>query len=114
MPRMSREEEDRLADWFEREAEDPDAWEEDPGPSDTVPRRKLGAQITVRLEPEVVELLSAMAKERRIGHTQLARQLIEEGLSADSSTISSAAQDGATFTIEVKVRPSGDVSPRLV
>lgn len=78
---MSKREQQEATDWFEEAARNPDQWEEVPRPPDApAPRRKLGAQITIRLEPEVAERLREMAGERKIGYTSLARELLEDAI----------------------------------
>ncbi|MGH8908626.1 MAG: ribbon-helix-helix protein, CopG family [Egibacteraceae bacterium] len=112
MLRTSREEEDALVERIEADAADPDAWEDDPAPSRTGDRRTLGAQITVRLDPEIVDQLSALARARRVGHTQLARQLIEDGLRAHTAGVGLSGPE-ASFLIEVRIRSSGDVTAKI-
>lgn len=70
--------EDDLIAEFERDADDPNAWVEDPAPPG--PQRRLGAQITIRLEPDVADLLRAYAAHRQVNYTAIAREFIVEGL----------------------------------
>ena len=69
----------KLEDEFEVDIASDDSWE-----AGTVtpvrPRRPLGAQITVRLEPEIAELLRRQAKSEGIGYTALVRRFIIEAL----------------------------------
>jgi hypothetical protein len=78
---MSKREQDEAAAWFRDAASRPEEWEVVPRPADAPPiGRKLGAQITVRLVPEVAERLRAMADDAGIGYTSLARQLLEQAV----------------------------------
>jgi hypothetical protein len=78
---MSKPEQQEAAAWFKDAADRPDEWEDVPRPKD-VPRpgRKLGAQITIRLEPEIAERLREMADEHGVGYTSLARELLEHAV----------------------------------
>lgn len=87
MPRMTPDEEQALVERVERGDEDPDTWEElPPLDADAPPTKRLGAVLSVRLDPDLAEALSREAERRSrlsgttIGHTTLARQLIAEGL----------------------------------
>jgi len=78
---MSKSEQRTAAAWFKDAGSRPDDWESVPRPKDPPrPGRKLGAQITIRLEPEVAERLREMADERGVGYTSLARELLEDAV----------------------------------
>lgn len=82
---MSKTEQDQAAAWFKDAAERPDEWEVVPRPKSAPrPGRRLGAQITIRLEPDIAERLRKMAEERGVGYTSLARELLEQAAMADS------------------------------
>lgn len=85
---MSKTEQEKAAAWFKDAANRPDEWEVVPRPKDA-PRsgRRLGAQITVRLEPEIAERLREMADERGVGYTSLARELLEHAVMADAPAV---------------------------
>lgn len=110
MPRMTREEEQEVIDRIERGDDDPDTWEELP-PSSTDDRpKRLGAVVSVRLDPELAEALSREAERRSrvsgttIGHTTLARQLIAEGLRPPAQRVTvelEIGQDGAVRALPV-------------
>lgn len=87
MPRPTPAEEHKQIERVESGDDDPDTWEELPPLSDAQsPPTRLGAVISVRLDPDLAEALSREAERRSrtsgstIGHTTLARQLIAEGL----------------------------------
>jgi hypothetical protein len=73
---MNRKEEQRLIAELEADASDPDAWEDDPAPAST--KRVLGAQVTIRLDPELAERARRIADAHRVGYTSLLRRWIEE------------------------------------
>lgn len=73
---MDREFEDQVA--AEIEASDDDAWVADPAPE--VAQRPLGAQITIRLSPEIASKMRALARARGVGYTSLVRAFVEEHL----------------------------------
>jgi hypothetical protein len=109
VPEMTPAEEDDLIARVERDAQDPDAWEEEPR-SEPVERARLGAQLTVRLSPDTAERLSKAAAAAGMLYTRYARQLIEDGLRAAELSTATGSSDAATasFLIEVRVRP-GDI-----
>jgi hypothetical protein len=82
MARISREEEARLADEFEQEADDDEQWEEVPAPVQRG-RGTLGTQVTIRLDPALAEQLRRVARDRNTGYTSLLRSWIEERLSRE-------------------------------
>lgn len=107
MPRMTRKEEQDLIDRIESGEEDPDTWEELPPPSPDAPppAKRLGAVISVRLDPDLAEALAHEAERRSqatgqtIGYTTLARQLIAEGLRPPARRV----------TVELEVGEDGRV-----
>jgi hypothetical protein len=86
MSRMSRDEEARLADEFEREADRDEQWEEVPAPLQQG-RRTLGTQVTIRLDDAAAQQLRLIARDRGMGYTSLLRRWIEERLSSESNLI---------------------------
>jgi hypothetical protein len=64
MPRITREEEQELIDRIDRGDDDPDTWEELPpsSPDDRSASKRLGAVVSVRLDPELAEALSREAE----------------------------------------------------
>lgn len=75
---LTRKERQELIAQVERDADDPDAWGE---AVEAEPHnRRFGAQISLRLPPDVADALWAEAQRRGIGGTVLARELIEQGL----------------------------------
>jgi predicted DNA binding CopG/RHH family protein len=86
MGRMSRDEETRLADEMERDADNEDQWEEVPAPVQRG-RGALGTQVTIRLEPAIAEQLRQIASDRGINYTALLRTWIEERLSREIALI---------------------------
>lgn len=78
---MSKSEQQHTTAWFKDAANRPDEWKVVPRPKDASrPSRKLGAQITIRLEPDIAERLREMAAERGVGYTSLARDLLEQAV----------------------------------
>lgn len=97
MPRPTPEHEHTLVTQIEADRHDPEAWEApEPSPAHD---RKLGVHLSVRLSGDLAEALEAEASTRGIGITQLARELIAEGLRHDRHRI----------LIEVELDESGDV-----
>lgn len=92
--------------------DDPDNWEElPPLPADAPPTpKRLGAVLSVRLDPDRAEALSREAKRRSrlsgttIGYTTLARQLIAEGLQPPRTRVTvelELGQDGRVKALPV-------------
>lgn len=107
MPRMTREEEQEFIDRIDRGEDDPDTWEELP-PSSSEERpasKRLGAVVSVRLDPELAEALSREAERRSrvsgttIGHTTLARQLIADGLRPPAQRVTVELEIGQDGTV---------------
>lgn len=109
MSRLTREEEQDLIDRIERGEEDPDSWDElPPLPSDASPQSKrLGAVVSVRLDPELAEALSREAQRRSqatgrtVGHTTLARELIAEGLRPPARRVTVELEVGEDGVVRV-------------
>jgi predicted DNA binding CopG/RHH family protein len=78
---VKRNEQDRLAAEFERDADNDELWEDDPAPVQR-DRGTLGAQVTIRLEPALAEQLRQIAGDRGVNYTALLRTWIKERLSA--------------------------------
>lgn len=119
MPRMTPDEERELAERIERGDVNPDDWEELPptSPEETPPKR-LGAVVSVRLDPDLAAALSQEAERRSrvsgatIGHTTLARQLIAEGLRPPTQRVTvelEVGQDGTIRALPV-TPPDRDVA----
>lgn len=83
---MKRKDEERVAAGFEADAFTDSAWEDVPS-LDAFPRRRLGAQVTIRLDPELAERLRAIATRERVGYTSLLRRWIEERVRAEESDV---------------------------
>lgn len=109
---MTPEEERGLVERIERGDEDPETWEELPAlPSDAPPpSKRLGAVLSVRLDPDLADALSREAERRSrisgttIGHTTLARQLIAEGLRPPAQRVTvelEVGQDGTVRALPV-------------
>gem|GEM_PF-6065542 len=77
--------ENKLADEIERDAADPEAWETDVPRGD---KKRLGAQVTVRLDPDDAERLRRIAAAKRVGYTSLVRAWIIERLAIEDMRIS--------------------------
>lgn len=112
MPRMTPEEERELVERIDRGDEDPDTWEELASlPADAPqPSKRLGAVLSVRLDPDLTEALSREAERRSrisgttLGHTTLARQLIAEGLRPPAQRVTvelEVGQDGSVRALPV-------------
>lgn len=61
---------------IERDMADDSMWET--LPPYRGPRRRLGAQITIRLTPDEADALRREAKARGIGYTQLVREIVRD------------------------------------
>lgn len=109
---MSRKHEEKLAAQLDEDLDDDTAWEDDPAP-EGARKRRLGAQVTVRLDAAHAELLRRIAKRRGVGHTSLVRSWVEERLAKEASgTVVMAlqhAQPGAASGGEV-VQITGNAS----
>lgn len=113
MPRLTHEEERELIDRIEHGEDDPSTWEELPAlPEDAPPpSRRLGAVISVRLDPDLAHALAAEAERRSratgrtIGYTTLARELIAEGLRPPARRVTvelEVGDDGAVRALPVE------------
>jgi hypothetical protein len=120
MPRMTPDEEQDLVERIERGDEDPDTWEElSPLDADTpTPTKRLGAVLSVRLDPDLAEALSREAERRSrlsgttIGHTTLARQLIAEGLRPPTTRVTVELELGKDGSVRaLPVRPTTATPP---
>jgi hypothetical protein len=109
---MTPEEERELVERIDRGDEDPDTWEELASlPADAPqPSKRLGAVLSVRLDPDLTEALSREAERRSrisgttLGHTTLARQLIAEGLRPLAQRVTvelEVGQDGSVRALPV-------------
>lgn len=117
--RMTPDEERELVERIERGEENPDDWEElPPASSDEPPPKRLGAVVSVRLDPDLAAALSQEAERRSrvsgapIGHTTLARQLIAEGLRPPAQRVTvelEVGQDGTVRALPV-TPPDRDVA----
>ncbi|CAN5903664.1 hypothetical protein BH23ACT10_BH23ACT10_17120 [soil metagenome] len=112
MPRLTPDEEHELIERVESGDDDPDTWEELPPLSSDAPSppTRLGAVLSVRLDPDLAEALSREAERRSrtsgntIGHTTLARQLIAEGLRPPAQRVRvelELGQDGSVRALPV-------------
>jgi hypothetical protein len=112
---MTPDEERELVEHIERGDENPDDWEELPSASsdDPSPSKRLGAVVSVRLDPDLAAALSQEAERRSrasgttIGHTTLARQLIAEGLRPPAQRVTvelEICQDGSVRALPVTPR----------
>lgn len=112
MPRMTPEEKRELVERIERGDDDPGDWEElPPAVSDSPsPSKRLGAVVSVRLDPDLAAALSREAERRTrasgttVGYTTLARQLIAEGLRPPAHRVTvelEISQDGAVRALPV-------------
>lgn len=115
MPRMTPEEQRELVERIERGDENPDEWEELPSISsdEPPPSKRLGAVVSVRLDPDLAAALSREAERRSrvsgitIGHTTLARQLIAEALRPPAQRVTvelEVGQDGSVRALPVTTR----------
>jgi hypothetical protein len=109
---MTPNEERELVERIDRGDEDPDTWEELPSLATDAPQpsKRLGAVLSVRLDPDLAEALSREAERRSrvsgaaIGHTTLARQLIAEGLRPPAQRVTvelEVGQDGSVRALPV-------------
>ncbi len=89
---------------IEADASNPDLWEEIGGPD--VPPRRLGASITVRLDPDLADRLRTIARRLGVGYTSLARQMLEERIHQHEG----GSAPNTRFVLDVQVSPSGDVT----
>jgi hypothetical protein len=76
---MNRSDHERLIAEVSEDASDESAWEDDPSPA-AQHQPRLGAQVTIRLEPELATELRRIAERRGVRYTALVRQWLEERL----------------------------------
>lgn len=88
---MNRSEHERLVAEVSEDASDDSAWEEDPSPA-AVHQPRLGAQVTIRLEPELAKALRRIAEEQGVRYTALVRQWLEERLREEAAMSLPASQ----------------------
>lgn len=81
---MDKKKQEKLAEEFERDAQDGDAWAPDPAPSDSA-RATLGTQVTVRLDGRDASRLRQIAAAKRVGYTSLLRDWIQDRLRAEDA-----------------------------
>lgn len=94
---------------YERALEDHSLWEADPTPT-PAERHKLAAQVTIRLSPEVSELLRGLASAAGVGYTSLIRQWIEERVAEE--TLATSACHRVHYTVAVSVPRVSEMEPR--
>lgn len=112
---MSASTEAQLVEQIEREARHNEAWEDDPPPTEpATASAPLGAQITVRLEPAVMERLRAVADREQLPFSRLVRRWIEERLEvelAGAHALSEAAELLDRASMLLHARPPGSTTP---
>lgn len=81
---MNQSEHERLVAEVSEDASDDSAWEEDPSPA-AVHQPRLGAQVTIRLEPELANALRRIAEQRGVRYTALVRRWLEERLREEAA-----------------------------
>jgi predicted transcriptional regulator len=96
---MKKAEQDRLAAEFEADADNNDLWEEVPPPS-PYRRRRLGTQVTIRLEPDDAERLRKLARHHDTNYTSMLRVWIEQRLWAEVAAL-------ARRPVEIDAQPAG-------
>ena len=101
---MNPTEEDAHIARIEADVSNPDLWEKIGGPD--VPPRRLGASITIRLDPDLAERLRAIARRLGVGYTSLARQMLKERI----TQYEGGTAPSTRFVLDVQVSPSGDVT----
>lgn len=77
MAKMNRAEEQAVIDGIASDHDDEDAWELDE-PVEPSRRRRLGTQLSVRIDEERAERLRDIAERHGIGYTSLVRMWIEQ------------------------------------
>jgi predicted DNA binding CopG/RHH family protein len=82
---MNRSDHERLVAEVSEDASDDSAWEDHPSPPALQHQPRLGAQVTIRLEPELAEELRRIAEQRGLRYTALVRQWLEERLREESA-----------------------------
>lgn len=81
---MKPKDEQNLIDELTSDAADAGAWELDEPPARDA-RRRLGAQLSVRLDADHAERLRGIAERHGIGYTSLVRSWIEERIDSEAS-----------------------------
>jgi uncharacterized protein (DUF4415 family) len=76
---MKRERNEMLAQAMEDDARDESVWEDDPVPA-AAEKARLGTQVSLRLDPDVAEILRRIARQKRVGYTSLIREWVVERL----------------------------------
>jgi predicted DNA binding CopG/RHH family protein len=87
---MNRSDHERLVAEISEDASDDSAWEDDPSPATPQHQPRLGAQVTIRLEPELAKELRRIAERRGVRYTALVRQWLEERLREEGAMSLSA------------------------
>jgi hypothetical protein len=82
---MKRSDHERLLAEVSEDASDDSAWEDDPSPPAVEHQPRLGAQVTIRLEPELAQKLRRLAEQRGVRYTTLVRQWLEERLREEAA-----------------------------
>lgn len=85
---------------YESALGDDSQWEDDPAPV-VLEKRRLAAQVTIRLSPEVAEQLRSIAGAAGVGYTSLIRQWIEER--ATEETVKVLGRNRVQYTIATTV-----------
>jgi len=113
---MNRSDHERLVAEVSEDASDDSAWEDDPSPAAREHQPRLGAQVTIRLEPELAKELRRIAERRGLRYTALVRQWLEERLREEGAmslpapqfeiavagyTDSTAVSEGQTVTVHL-------------
>jgi hypothetical protein len=113
---MNRSDHERLVAEVLEDASEDGAWEDDPSPAALQHQPRLGAQVTIRLEPELAKELRRIAERRGVRYTALVRQWLEERLREEGAmslpppqveiavagfTDSTAVSKGQTVTVHL-------------
>jgi len=98
---VRRDEENELRARVERDSDDPDAWEEAPQIAPGIRRRgSLGAQVTLRLNPDYAEKLRRIAGVRGVGYTSLLREWVEQRIRREEVGVRYSVERGGYTTEE--------------
>ncbi len=112
----NRNEHERLVAEVAEDASDESAWKDDPLPAALQHQPRLGAQVTIRLEPELAQELRRIAERLGVRYTALVRQWLEERLreeEAISLPIPEFEIAVAGFTVSTETSENHSVTQQL-
>lgn len=98
---------ERLESFMDDYEQDPEAFEEEPGPEGPEVAPRLGAVVSVRFDADDADRLRALGRQLGVPYTSLVRRFVQERLAELEGTPLPAA---TTVTIQLLVTPTGQVT----